>query len=258
VAISKSGDYFGLDEYPNKEKDFDGHWGIYDEPYLQHVAQSLSQKAQPFFSTVFTLSSHHPYAIPAEKLHLFEKGTLPIHQAVRYTDYALKQFFEEAKKMPWYNQTIFVITADHSAENESAYYQSQQGKYEIPLLVFDPSHPQYSGDSSTIQHADILPMILSITYPGKYFAWSNYAQASEGFAIQYLNGYYQLIQWPWVYQFDGSKEVGLYNLRSDSLMSSNTINQPSTMAQQRKMSLLMRSYIQQYNHRLIHNQTTAE
>ena len=56
--------YFGKNEYPNSIEDEDGAWGIYDEPYLQYFAQQLNQKKEPFFSTLFTLSSHHPYHLP--------------------------------------------------------------------------------------------------------------------------------------------------------------------------------------------------
>ncbi len=53
--------YFGLNEYPNEE-DYDGNWGIYDEPYLQYFCNQISLMKEPFFTSVFTLSSHHPYS----------------------------------------------------------------------------------------------------------------------------------------------------------------------------------------------------
>ena len=258
VAVTGSGNYFGLDEYPNKQKDFDGHWGIFDEPYLQYYANELSKQKAPFFSTVFTLSAHHPYSIPANRKKLFKPGSLPIHQSIRYADFALGQFFATASKLPWYNNTVFIITADHSAENETPYYQTQQGKYEIPFLIFDPSQPMQVIDTSTFQQADILPLILNNLYKGKYFAMSNYINVANRFAIQFVDGVYQLIQWPYVFQFDGNAPVALYNLRNDSLMKTNQLNNALETKNIDYLTKLTKSYIQQYNNSIIHNKTVAE
>ena len=55
-------EYYGRDEY-NNEKDFDGEWGIWDEPFLENFSDQLSNKKEPFMSTVFTLNTHHPFTI---------------------------------------------------------------------------------------------------------------------------------------------------------------------------------------------------
>src|SRR5439155_21961251 len=65
--------YYGLKEYPNKAADFDGNWGIYDEPYLQYVAHELSGQKPPFAAAIFTLSSHHPYSVPGKYRGRFKK-----------------------------------------------------------------------------------------------------------------------------------------------------------------------------------------
>ncbi len=257
VAVTGSGAYFGLDEYPNKD-DFDGHWGIYDEPYLQYFVNALDAKSQPFFSTVFTLSSHHPYPIPKNVKQLFPEGSLPIHRSIRYADYALKQFFKSASSKPWFKNTIFILTADHSAENETPYYQNLQGKYEIPFLIFDPQLPHGSLDTTTFQQADILPLILNRVYPKQYFAFSNFDKPNKQFAVQFLNGYYQLIQWPWVYHFDGNIGIALYNLRNDSGMQVNLLNNIQFSTQKNALDKLIKSYIQQYNDALIHNKSYVD
>ena len=104
--------YFGLNEYPDKS-DFDGHWGIYDEPYLLYCANKLNEFKKPFIATIFTLSSHQPYPVPEKYKNRFNKGTHQIHNSVAYTDNALLEFFSTMKKMDWYNNTLFFITADH-------------------------------------------------------------------------------------------------------------------------------------------------
>lgn len=255
VAVSGSGRYSGLDEYPDATHDYDGHWGIFDEPYLQFVAKETNRMKEPFFTTVFTQSSHHPYPIPAHLEKVFPKGTLQIHRSVRYTDFAIGRFMNSIQKSPWYQNTLFVFTADHSAENETPYYQSQQGKYAIPLFVFDPSDPTGKEIHETVQQADLLPMLLESRYSSDYFAFSNFGTGKPGFAIQYLNGYYQLIQWPWVYQFNGSQPVALYHIPSDSLMSKNRLGEQTIKDRENSMHQLLQSYIQQYNHRIRSNTT---
>lgn len=255
VASTQAGSYFGLNQYPNTDADFDGNWGIYDEPYLQYVAGELTKKEQPFYSTVFTLSSHHPYKLPDKHKQLFKKGTLPIHATISYTDFALKCFFETAQTKPWYNNTLFVITADHSSENETPYYQTQQGKYAIPLLVFEPTQTNGSINTQTIDHLGIMPLILNKTLPLN----SQFFSFGSNYAVQYDGGIYQIIDYPFALTFDGEKNVGFYNLTNDSLMQQNLINQkillPNITQKLDSMEQTIKAIIQQYNYALIHNKT---
>src|SRR5690606_35786309 len=116
--------YFGKDEYSN-DKDFDGIWGIWDEPFMQFMADKLTEMPEPFFASFFSLSSHHPFKVPEKYQGVFPKGPLPLHEPVGYTDYALRQFFEKAKKAPWFENTLFVLCADHSSVSHLPAYQTQ-------------------------------------------------------------------------------------------------------------------------------------
>jgi len=104
--------YYGKNEYVGPEA-FDGKWGVFDEEFLQFFAKEISTFKEPFFTTLFTISSHAPYVIPEKYKNKFPKGKNELHETIAYTDYALKQFFNTAKKQPWYNNTIFIITADN-------------------------------------------------------------------------------------------------------------------------------------------------
>ena len=75
-------------------------------------------------TALFTASSHHPFVIPEQYKGRFKEEGLPIHKCIRYTDNALRQFFNKAKTMPWYKNTIFVITSDHTNMSDHAYYQT--------------------------------------------------------------------------------------------------------------------------------------
>lgn len=256
VAISQAGKYFGLNEYPDKA-DFDGKWGIYDKPYLQYFAKQCKEAKEPFFHTIFTLSNHHPYSLPPNEMARYAEGTLPIHKTVGYTDAALKEFFITASQQTWFKNTVFIITADHSAENEKPYYQSPQGKYEIPLIVFDAKLTKglqlLPDTNTTMQQLSIMPMILDLAgTKDAYFSFGSYA-TSEHFAMQRQDGYYQCIQYPYVYHFDGSNGLAFFDLSKDSLMNDNQLKNPQLKERVFHMDTLTKSFIQQYNGALIRN-----
>ena len=151
-------DYYGRQQYPIVS-DYDGTWGIFDEPFLQYFAKKIGEQKQPWFSGVFTLSSHHPYTVPKAYSSL-PKGTAVIHQSVGYTDAALRKFFATAVKQPWFENTVFIITADHTSINETPAYTNYRGKYAVPLVVYYPNRMP-AIDSSVVKHIDLFPTIKS-------------------------------------------------------------------------------------------------
>ncbi len=246
--------YYGLDEYPMVE-DYDGFWGIPDQKYLHYVGDQLQQTKQPFCVSVFTLSSHHPYIVPAPYERDFPKGTLPIHQTIGYTDFSLKQFFNHIKTMDWYSNTLFVITSDHSAENATPYYSSLTGKYLIPLLIVDPSHELKGTCSKVTQQLDIMPSLLQyLGYDKPFFSFGNsvFDEQNKGWAFQFENGSYQFIQWPYSLLFNGEKQVGLYQLDQDSLLVHNLVNRNSSFSVD-SCELKLKSFLQQYTDALHQN-----
>jgi phosphoglycerol transferase MdoB-like AlkP superfamily enzyme len=249
VQATEAGKYFGLNEYPDKTKNFDGNWGIFDEPYLKYVVKEFNTKPTPFFSTVFTLSSHHPYQLPPQYQNKFKGGELPIHATIEYVDFALQLFFNEAKKQPWYNQTLFVITADHSSENITPNYQTMAGRYALPLLVFDPLKPIQQIVPETMDQIGITDLILQQTMPKNrpYFSLYNHN------SIQFEGGIYQLIKYPYVLHFDKEKSVGLYDLARDSLMQNNLINQAAYQPKIDSLTQQIKATLQTYHFNLIHN-----
>lgn len=248
IAGTDGGDYYGLNEYPDK-RDFDGNWGIYDEPYLRYVANELDGRRSPFYAVVFTLSSHHPYKLPAGLEHRFKKGPLPIHAAIGYTDYALQRFFAVARSKAWYNNTIFVVTADHSSENLRAEYMNSAGKYAIPLFIFDPQDTAGKDVSRTVSQLNIMDEVLNRTLP----QGSRYFSLASSIAVQYEGGMYQAVEYPYMIRFDGERTVGLYDLRTDSLLNTNLLNEPSLQGKRDSLTQLLQAQIQEYNRRLIEN-----
>ena len=166
--------YSGRNEYPEPADD-DGVWGIRDEPYLRFWANELNRERQPFFSTVFTLSSHHPYKLPPEDAERFKAGTLTIHPTLLYADNALRGFFRTAEKMPWFQNTLFVITADHTADLERNGEQSGSAyDFWIPLAYYMPGVIAPRKETRTTQQIDILPTVLDlIGHEKPFFAFGS-------------------------------------------------------------------------------------
>ena len=195
-------EYYGMNEYnafakPHNTNDYDGTWGIFDEPFLQFMAQRLATFQQPFFAGVFTISAHHPYAIPEQHKGQFKQGQHPILQCVMYTDYALQRFFDVASKLPWYNNTIFIITADHPAQVLSRKYNSYDQRYAVPMIIFDPSNPTPRKSNRIMQHTDIMPSVIDMLCINKRFVafgTSVYRDKEAGFQIVYGDGFIQLSQ----------------------------------------------------------------
>lgn len=188
--------YFGLNEYPSPEE-HDGTWGIWDEPFLQWMSKNLSGFPQPFFSTVFTLTSHNPFRIPPQYEGKFPKGTLDIHESIGYTDFALKKFFESARREPWFENTIFIITADHTYKSSRPEYENELGQYRVPLLIYSPGFALPRPDESQIvQHIDILPTILdlsAIEAKEKNYLGESVFVPGDRTAVSFSDGRYLLV-----------------------------------------------------------------
>lgn len=129
--------YYGKDEY-NNDQDFDGTWGIWDEPFLQFFANKLDSFPQPFQSTLFTVSSHEPFQVPEQYKNVFPRGEHPIREVTGYTDFALKRFFATIRNKPWFDKTLFVITADHASISHHPTYQTAWGNMAIPIFFYHP------------------------------------------------------------------------------------------------------------------------
>jgi phosphoglycerol transferase MdoB-like AlkP superfamily enzyme len=252
IGVSSFGTYYGLNEYSGYvSKDKTGPWGIDDGPYLRYVNTRLTNTSEPFCAAVFTLSSHHPYAIPAGYKFL-PKGTLAIHQSIAYTDVCLREFFSQASRMPWYAQTVFFITADHSAQNEQPFYQTMAGKFKIPALLFDPSATTQRSIKTTFSHCDIEPTLLQyLGYKDSFpaFGVSAFTDSMPHFAVQYENGLYQYISGNMVLHFDGNKTSAVYNLQTDSLLRHNLVNEWPT-EEKLQAEKKLKAYIQNYYQRI--------
>ena len=154
--------YFGREDYPDKNQD-DGHWGIFDEPFLKFSLEKITEMKPPFLAGIFTLSSHNPFKIPVEHQGKFPKGTLPIHESIGYADYALKEFFKSAAEKSWFKETIFIITGDHTSLSDNPAYGNLSGRYRVPIIFYEPiGRLPKSMETKVACHIDITPTVFGL------------------------------------------------------------------------------------------------
>jgi phosphoglycerol transferase MdoB-like AlkP superfamily enzyme len=250
--------YYGMNEYANDE-DFDKYWGIWDEEFFQFYANKMNTLKEPFFTSIFSVSSHHPFNVPEKYENTFPEGKLPIQKTIAYTDFALKRFFQSARKMDWFKNTIFVITADHaSTYNELSLYEykSSSGVFGVPIIIYEPSNPKLKGydDTTVVQQIDIMPTILNMLhYPNNYISFGTdmFDNSVQHFAIDYEHGYFLLFREKYLLRYDGNEIEGLYNYQEDSHLSKNLISENYSV--KNSMLELMQAFIQEYNKRMINN-----
>lgn len=250
--------YFGMDEYDGIG-DFDGTWAIWDEEFLQYYARTMNQMQQPFMTAVFTASSHHPFRIPDQYNDTFPKGSLPIHQCIGYTDYALRKFFEYAKQQDWYENTLFVLTADHTNQVSLPEYATAKGLFEVPIAFYSPQWDQGKLQTQgAVSQTDIMPSVLAyLGYNKPFFAFGEdilTKQKIHPLAICYNHPVYQLLSDSLLMQFDGKEIRAVYNYHTDPTLQQNIANEIDT----KELETYLRAYIQQYIYRLTTNQLTIQ
>lgn len=245
--------YFGKTEY-NHDEDFDGIWSIWDEPFLQYFAKNVG-KTQPFMATVFTASSHHPFKIPEKYQGKFKKGKNQMHEPIQYTDYSIKKYFETAKKQPWYNNTIFVFTGDHTNEVYYPEYEKSMNRFAVPILLYSPN-PEYhlkGVNPEEAQQIDIYPTLADlIGYNKKIRSWGRSLVSDKKYPSIIANsdgGMEQFIMGNYIYRFDGKNVVGIYD-KIDLGLEKNLVDQIKT-PETEKGKLMAKAWYQDYMDRVI-------
>lgn len=210
MDFDRIGQRIGFDEYLGEneytawrggevpEEEHDGAWGILDEPFLHYTVEKLNSYREPFFAEVFTVSSHHPYPMPKKYRDRFTEGQHPILKCIEYTDHALRQFFEEARRQPWYKNTLFVIVGDHSGQGLSDEYNDYDGWYRIPVIFYDPQQPRCIRSPRIVQQTDLYPTLVDMMGFADEggivaFGQSIVRSPDRGWQVYYGNGYYCMV-----------------------------------------------------------------
>ena len=255
--------YYGKDEY-NNDADYDGIWGIWDDKFFGFFADQMDEMRQPFMTALFSVSSHHPFKVPDAYKDKVKEGTNPLQKCISYTDMALREFFAKASKMPWYNHTLFVVTADHSPPFQTFdKYRSDAGVFMIPIFLYHPQHPEWAKQDKNqlMQQIDIMPSVLGyLNYNEAYFGFGRnvFDSLSVPYAINYQSNAYQYFSGDYMLQYDDvqDKTPGLYNFKKDVLLEDNLVAQDTLEVDKLENSL--KAFIQQYNYSIIEDKMTAE
>lgn len=250
--------YFGRTEYGD-DSDYDGRWGIYDGPFLQYAAQALNRLHGPFASAVYMLSSRYPYTVPKDFIFPEESYYWTgFEKTVYYSDCALRDFFTTASQMPWYRNTLFVITSDFSnSEHFQPEYSNVWGMYAIPIAFYWPEKIEARRCPEIAQQIDLGPSILSaMDVNDTLFAFGRnlFDTLSEPAFISYYNLTYQYCDGNYLVQSDGTTSFGIYKVQTDPLLNDNLIDKL------RCDDIFERLYrfVQEYNNRMIFNELKIE
>jgi phosphoglycerol transferase MdoB-like AlkP superfamily enzyme len=243
--------YYGKNEY-NNDAEFDGVWGIWDEPFFQYFNSTISKKKQPFLATLFSVSSHEPYQIPEKYEGKFPKGDVNIHQCIGYTDYALKQFFKAAKKEPWFNNTIFVLVGDHGNTIFYDDYKKEVNKNKVAMLIYKPNSKFVGEYKDYAQQIDLYPTILDMVgYDKPFRSWGRSLVGDSKitpFLIRYSANVYQFMSGNYICTFDGNKVIGFYD-KKDKDLKYNLISKRN--AEMDVQELKCKAFIQDYMARVM-------
>ena len=246
--------YFGRTEY-NDDIDYDGQWGIYDGPFLQYAAKTLNRVHEPFSTAIYTLSSRYPYKVPKDfKLPEESYFWTGFEKTVYYVDCSLRDFFQTASRMSWYDHTLFVITADYSNnEHFQPEYSNVWGMYSIPIAFYYPNKIKALQSNEIAQQIDLGPSILSaLEVNDTLFSFGRnlFDTLSEPSFVSYYNLTYQYCDGTYLVQSDGEHPFGIFKPISDSLLSDNLIDRLQCPDVYDKLY----RFLQEYNNRMINNE----
>lgn len=182
-----------------------GKLGVHDEYLLKYVATELNNQPQPFFTTVFTLSSHSPYDQPMEEEIHWPKAEKAFVNSAHYTDKALGEFFQLASQQPWYQNTLFLVVADHSHRSYRNHPLGSFEHHKIPLLITGPAlDPEFRGKTfdKVSGNTDIPATLLAqLNLDHSAYVWSKnllntyykpfafFELNEEGFGFKRSDGY---------------------------------------------------------------------
>ena len=244
--------YYGRNEF-NNDDEYDGYWGIWDEPFLQFTKETLDNKKQPFLATVFTITSHEPYVIPKKYDNRFNQGIIPMHKCVLYTDFSIRKFFDASKNSDWFKNTVFLFTADHSNQSYYPYYQKTINRFANPIMIYIPDS-EFKGEiNSLASHMDIYPTIVDlIGYKKPFRSWGKSLVTPDNLnsiVVNYLGGgSYFIMNDSLISVHNGEKALGFYDIQ-DKNFKNNLIHKRN-----KKMNDLERKgsiFLQDYFNRII-------
>ena len=226
--------------------DFDGYWGVWDEKFLNYMGEVLSEQREPFFSTMFTLTSHHPFVVPEEYEGKYPKGHTPNHQCVGYVDDAFRKFFAKYENEEWFRRSIFVFVADHvSSEKMTETFRRSPGDYHILGFMYAPDSALFGEHRQVVSQIDIMPTLLGLMGNDEpYFAFGRdifNEHTDVPFAINYDNNAFQAITGEHLIRFDEKDVTGVYAV-DDVMHTTDLKDKVDTNGVEQQIKAMIQSY----------------
>lgn len=212
----------GFDKYISKE-DFDlskvqddGTWGVFDHYVFERANQEFEKINKPFLGFIMSLSSHAPYNLPSKEFEYYDSTVVNFKflNSLRYSDWSLGEFFKQAEKMDYFNNSIFIITADHA---EGTREKNIFELFHIPCLIYSPAHIFQGVDSSVHSQVDIFPTVLDILQvEAVHSSFGKSMLSGENtFAFFSTGNLFGWVRNKWLLVGDYEKNIGLYDIIND-------------------------------------------
>ena len=246
--------YYGRNEYGNDD-DYDGTWGISDMPFLQFTAQKVNEMKKPFAAGVFTLSSHHPFKLP--KGYELPDGDYKtdFEKTMRYTDDAMRKFFETMSNYSWFDSTLFVIVGDHvNPEHRFNNYLNGYGQYQIVTAFYAPSIIKPMKTNIMAQQTDIgVSLLAALGYNDTIFSFGRnvFDSLQEPCFISYLNNIYEYSNGKYMLQSDGNNITSIFDIEAGPCLTDDIYKEGNDSWNELDDKFKMR--LQQYTNRMINN-----
>ena len=224
--------------FNNDEITFSNIWGVCDEDMFNKAIKVFDENAQlgePFFGHIMTVSNHRPYTYPEGKIDISSQSQSR-NGGVKYTDYAIGQFFEMAKTKPWFKDTVFVIISDHCASSAGKASLPLE-RYHIPAMIYAPGFITPKEENRLVSQIDVMPTLfglLHLSYDSKFYGQNIYKPnyQERAFIATYQNlGYLEndiltvLSPNRKVEQFDVKKEAdGSFNMQPKISLNNTLVN----------------------------------
>lgn len=243
---------------------YDGHWGIFDHAMGAYAAEDLSRMKEPFFAGWFTLSPHAPFVAPEAWVPESFRNAEPSPQrSMAYTDRAIRHFFEKARRQPWFERTLFVITADHGCRDlRNTPYDTPYLKYQLPFILYAPDGSIAPGriDDRVMAQFDIQPTLLGLLhYPHDYVALGTdlFADA-EHYAISFADNQYRItgLRYAVLLSPDASRITAVYDIANDPCMTAPADRYDAAEAE--RMADWGRALLQDYVDRMIDDRLSLD
>lgn len=190
---------------------YNSKWGAHDHVLFERVLEELRNERQPFFSTVYTLSSHEPFEIPTAPKFEGDDEEAKFRNSVHYTDWALGKFIAQAKQQTWWQNTVVVITADHGHPLPGNDPNFAPSKFHIPFILTGGAVKQKATIDTIASQTDIAATLLSqLHLPHEEFKWSRnlLAPTPSPFAFYVFNDGFGYITPEGIFTFDNvAKQV---------------------------------------------------